>query len=60
MYADAGAEVCDWGTAMDEEEWRQKHAECKLSKPSIRIDSLMVATCADDGCIRLWLPTLVG
>lgn len=45
---------------MDEEEWRQQHAENKLNKLNTRVESVVVATCGDDGTVRLWLPTVVS
>ena len=49
----------DWATTVEEEEWQQKHDEVKLSKDDIKLDSVMVCSCSDDGTLRVWRPTLV-
>jgi len=48
----------DWATMVEVEEWQEKH-EAKLRKDDIKLDSVMVASCSDDGTLRIWLPTLV-
>jgi len=49
----------DWAMMVEVEEWQVKHDEAKLRKDDIRLDSVMVASCSDDGTLRVWLPTLV-
>jgi telomerase protein component 1 len=56
--ADVQLENSDWGTVMDEEDWKQKHEETKVRKNTFKVESVMVASCSDDGTIRVWLPTL--
>jgi len=52
-------EVTDWAAAVEEEKWQEKHDEVKLRKDDVRLESVMVASCSDDGTLRIWLPTLV-
>jgi len=49
----------DWATVVEEEQWQERHDEVKLRKDDIKLDSVMVASCCDDGTLRIWLPTLV-
>ena len=44
---------------VEEEERREKDGEAKLRKDDIKLDSVMVSSCSDDGTVRVWLPTLV-
>jgi len=61
MTAMSGVEsgATDWATMAEEEEWQEKHDEVKLRKDDIKLDSVLVASCSDDGTLRIWLPTLV-
>lgn len=43
----------------DEEEWTAKHEESKANKADVKVERVVVATCSDDGTIRLWLPNEV-
>jgi len=53
------SEAVDWATMVEAEEWQEKHDEAKLRKDDVKVDSIMVASCSDDGTLRIWLPTLV-
>ena len=52
-------EAMDWATAVEVESWQEKHDEAKLRKDDVKLDSVLVASCSDDGTLRVWLPTLV-
>jgi len=56
---DAESETMDWATVVEEELWQEKHDEVKLRKDDITLDSVLVASCSDDGTLQIWLPTLV-
>jgi len=43
----------------EEELWQEKHDDAKLRKDNIKLDSVLVASCSDDGTLRIWLPILV-
>jgi len=49
----------DWATMVEMAEWQERHDEVKMRKDDVRLDSVMVASCSDDGTLRIWLPTLV-
>ncbi len=49
----------DWATMAEEEEWRAQHEKARLDKKDARLDDLLVATCGDDGDMRVWRPLQV-
>lgn len=52
----------DWATLVEEEERQQQQEredEAKQSRDDMKLDSVMVASCSDDGTLRVWRPTLV-
>lgn len=49
-------ENSDWATMADEEDWKMKHEELKVTKKDVKVERVVLASCSDDGTIRLWLP----
>jgi len=54
-----GSETMDWAMMAEVEEWQQKYDSTKPRKEDVRLDSLTVVSCSDDGTLHIWLPTLV-
>ena len=54
------SEVQDWATMVEEEEWKSQHDKVKLDKKDVRVDDVLVATCGDDGYVRVWRPLRVN
>jgi len=46
----------EWGTMVEEEDWRRRHDETRLAKKDVSIERVLVASCSDDGSIRVSLP----
>jgi len=49
----------DWATQVEEERQQEQQEEASPRKDDIKLDSVMVASCSDDGTLRIWHPTLV-
>ena len=53
-------EVTDWAALVEEEEWKAKHDTTKLDKKEAKVIEVKVASCSDDGTMRLWHPLEVS
>ena len=49
----------DWATMVEEEEWKSQHDKARLDKNDVQIDDVLVATCGQDGFVRIWRPLQV-
>ena len=45
---------------VEEEEWKSQHDKVKLDKKDVRVEDVLVATCGDDGDVRVWRPLRVN
>ena len=45
---------------VEEEEWKSQHDKVKLDKKDVRVEEVLVATCGDDGDVRVWRPLRVN
>ena len=45
---------------VEEEEWKSQHDKVKLDKKDVRVEDVLVATCGDDGNVRVWRPLRVN
>ena len=49
----------DWATMTEEDDWAEKHQKVKLNK-QVKVEDVVVASCSDDGTIRVWRPLQVS
>ena len=60
MFIEKGEdESTDWATMAEEEDWNEQHDKSRLAKKDV-VEDVLVASCSDDGTIRLWRPLLVS
>ena len=49
----------DWATMADQEDWKTDHNKSRLEKRDFHVQEVLVASCSDDGTVRLWHPVEV-
>ncbi|XP_074640264.1 telomerase protein component 1-like isoform X2 [Tubulanus polymorphus] len=45
-----------WGNIVESFEWEEKHKKVKTEKSQSKVETVIVATCSDDGTVKLWKP----
>ena len=48
-----------WADLIVEEEWKDKHESVRKERKDEKVEKVLVASCSDDGTIRIWLPLQV-
>ncbi len=52
-------EESDWAAMAEEEEWKSQHDKAKLDKKDVRVEDVLVASCGEEGSVRVWRPLQV-
>ena len=52
-------EESDWAAMAEEEEWKSQHDKAKLDKKDVRVEDVLIASCGEEGNVRVWRPLQV-